>query len=1328
MKQLLIITNLLIFSTLGFSQAFWTETFGSGCNQGTLADGFSSPNGTWQVTPTGTNGTLANVWYVSAAENGEGVGNCGAGCGSNPTLHIGSSLGDFGAAYLSEGFGADEATTDLRAESPIIDCSNQCDIELSFEYLENGDGVLDNHILWYFDGNAWAILDDTPKTALTCAPQGLWSNYSIALPPSANNNPSVRIGFQWVNNNDGLGTDPSIAIYNIQFASNDTEAPVMDCPAELNVYIEPTPNVCEGLIPDLNLSLIPTTDNCTASGDILFSQDVPPGSIINNHMATIDVEVTATDLAGNSSACVITLRALDTLPPVLTCPPTQEVFADNDCLGILDDYLPLTDVVDNCSSIGDITISQTISAGTVISNDQVIEITASDLQGNTNSCSFMVELVDTVSPLITCPSGKTQFTQSGSCDTLILDYTNEIVWSDNCTSSAINMTFSQSPSPGMVVSEGNNLVAITAIDESGNQNQCEFNVQVIDNEAPSIDCPSGQNQIVNSACNISLDDYTAMAVVADNCSAASNISVTQSPSIGGSHNGAGNVISVTLLAEDESGNSNSCIFDVELIDTTPPDINCPSDQIVSTGVSDCNYELPDYSSLIGVTDNCSPSSNITFSQSIPSGTSLSPGVYNIGLNAEDENQNTQSCTFQLTVEDQVPPVIIECAENDTVYADPSCQALVADYEGLSVFQDNCQPAFDVFESQSPLPNTVISETTVVTLSFEDANGNTSTCQMEVVFIDSIPPELNCPSEFIVSPDASCSYQAPDLEPEISGSDNCSSFSNMTFSQSIAQGTLLTGANIIEVTLTDEAGNSRECEIEILPDDGIAPSITCPNDELINNGSDCEYQITDFTGLAVVTDNCPGVIVTQVPSAGAEIGVGETQVTLIAADVAGNTSSCIFNLTVVEDVPPTIDCPDNISTCDFLVDYSAPVGDDNCGVFEIEQVDATGLSSGDEFPVGITEQIFEITDLSGNTEQCSFTVEVLPAPDNAEIFTADTAMCAENSLLLTANDPVNGAGEWMVIAGNGNFNNEFANETAVNNLGVGENIIVWEISTASCGSSTDTITIVVSQEPSQAFTLGPLFKCEDTLINISAGTPSIGQGVWSSLDENITFLDSNAINTVASNLSNGWNELIWTVSNAGCPPSVDTLKIFKNEKPVIFENDTSVCLTDNFSWLSVVNDSTGGDNVSAGWYFIQGSGDIESPNNFFTFVENLRGGENIIVFAQTHQVCGTVSDTIRITVELCDGFNPDIPTVFTPNGDGKNDLFEIENLAVLFPNAEVQIVNRWGSLVFESEGYENPWDGTKFNSGEELPLGTYFYQVKLNDGSDEVLKGPITIVR
>ncbi len=70
---------------------------------------------------------------------------------------------------------------------------------------------------------------------------------------------------------------------------------------------------------------------------------------------------------------------------------------------------------------------------------------------------------------------------------------------------------------------------------------------------------------------------------------------------------------------------------------------------------------------------------------------------------------------------------------------------------------------------------------------------------------------------------------------------------------------------------------------------------------------------------------------------------------------------------------------------------------------------------------------------------------------------------------------------------------------------------------------------------------------------------------------------------------------------------------------------------------------------------------------------------------------------------------EIPNVFTPNGDGANDLFVIKDIDT-YTDAKLQVFNRWGGLVFESANYiySSPWDGKDQNTGSALLDGTYFY--------------------
>ena len=93
-----------------------------------------------------------------------------------------------------------------------------------------------------------------------------------------------------------------------------------------------------------------------------------------------------------------------------------------------------------------------------------------------------------------------------------------------------------------------------------------------------------------------------------------------------------------------------------------------------------------------------------------------------------------------------------------------------------------------------------------------------------------------------------------------------------------------------------------------------------------------------------------------------------------------------------------------------------------------------------------------------------------------------------------------------------------------------------------------------------------------------------------------------------------------------------------------------------------------------------------------------------------QVCKAVS----IEVE--------IPNVFTPNADGINDVLEITNLK---RDDKVEIYNRWGTLVFETEYEKAFWDGFT-TSGEPCSIGVYYYVVILESG--EAKKGFVQLLK
>ncbi len=119
-------------------------------------------------------------------------------------------------------------------------------------------------------------------------------------------------------------------------------------------------------------------------------------------------------------------------------------------------------------------------------------------------------------------------------------------------------------------------------------------------------------------------------------------------------------------------------------------------------------------------------------------------------------------------------------------------------------------------------------------------------------------------------------------------------------------------------------------------------------------------------------------------------------------------------------------------------------------------------------------------------------------------------------------------------------------------------------------------------------------------------------------------------------------------------------------------------------------------------------------------------------AGTYRV--TVSDAYGCSIDtlfkvraLCNLDEEDLfNDVVTDNGDGANDSWNFP-IVEDFPNAEVLIYNRWGNLIWERKDQTTSWDGVN-NSGEKVPVGGYFYLIKLHNTADTIYKGSITLIR
>ncbi|MBI5916461.1 MAG: T9SS type A sorting domain-containing protein [Bacteroidetes bacterium] len=261
-----------------------------------------------------------------------------------------------------------------------------------------------------------------------------------------------------------------------------------------------------------------------------------------------------------------------------------------------------------------------------------------------------------------------------------------------------------------------------------------------------------------------------------------------------------------------------------------------------------------------------------------------------------------------------------------------------------------------------------------------ADGTQAVAAQSIVIADQVPPVALCLGIGVIL-DANCTAIITPASIDGGSSDNCQ-IQSLSVSPAV-----LTGCGDFPVTLTvtDWCGNVGTCSTTVQTIESTPPVIVCPP----NVQKDCNTNLTpNFTGFATATDNCdPNPVIT---SSDVTSGVmpcdGLIQRTWTAHDNCGNSSTCVQNILVFDNVPPVLsNCPPNVTVtgmfnaaglCTADVQVASPTATDNCdlSVTLTNSFNNTANASGN-YPQGTTTVTWTATDDCGNSATCSFTVTV-----------------------------------------------------------------------------------------------------------------------------------------------------------------------------------------------------------------------------------------------------------------------------------------------------------------------------------------------------------------
>lgn len=267
---------------------------------------------------------------------------------------------------------------------------------------------------------------------------------------------------------------------------------------------------------------------------------------------------------------------------------------------------------------------------------------------------------------------------------------------------------------------------------------------------------------------------------------------------------------------------------------------------------------------------------------------------------------------------------------------------------------------------------------------------------------------------------------------------------------------------------------------------------------------------------------------------------------------------------------------------------------------------------------------------------------------------------------------------------------------------------------------DSVLVTVLPRPGRP-ELADTATCPGSGIDLLINDPGNNVHRWYDSPENGNLLNQGPLFSLPA-VTQGISVFIETESVDGC------LSDERYEVQVVLYPGVTAGFTHTVSTTGSLYDvnfnSSYADATSWQWYF----GDASLPGNFSldehpTFSFPRPGLYDVSLVVTNIYGC---SDSVHKRLYIGADFPAFIPTTFTPNGDGKNDLFRVRGEK--YKLQEMLIYDQWGTLIFSTDGSVPFWDGRV--NGEVAQNATYFYKVRIVDTENNYFEkaGPVTLIK